>query len=136
MASGPLPGGVNRRAYLVAAGAAAALSAGCLGGDQSPIVLRAMPAKGNETDIQCPLSDAFVSNHPRLQSILAAAADRPPHQWAKTGISTHDANAISEALHHQCEAAGTQDGGLYRYDGDYYFISITPRGTSTAGLGS
>ena len=129
---------MHRRRFLaVAAGGAATGLAGCLGGTQrQPVVVRAMPAAGNETDVECPLSDSFVADHPELESVLAAARGHDRYQWARVGVSEETAGAIVEGLHHHCEAAGSQDGGLYRYDGQYYFVSVTPRGTSTAGLES
>lgn len=94
-----------------------------------------MRAEGNETDVVCPLDRSVLDERPRVEAVLDAADDRPVHEWARIGISEERAHGIVDALDHHCEDAGTQDGGLYRVGDDHYFISVTPRGTSTAGLG-
>ena len=118
---------MHRRHFLgVAAGTA--LTAGCLGSSEpSPVVLRAMPARGNETDVECPLSETFVADHPALQTAIRDARNRDLHEWAQVGISEDTAGTLVEDLHHHCESAGTQDGGLYHLRDEYYFVSISPR---------
>lgn len=128
---------MNRRTLLATVGTATAGLSGCLGlgaDDRPPILLRAMRAEGNETDVVCPLDRSVLDEWPRIDDVLDAADDRPVYEWAETGVSEERAHDIVDALDAHCEDAGTQDGGLYRIGDDYYFVSVTPRGTSTAGL--
>lgn len=129
---------MNRRSLL---GAAAALgTAGCLGivggeGDgggeeQKPLLVRAMRARGNETDVECDLSREFVAQFPALQESLRKAEDRPVHEWATTGVSEDRAHEVADAIAARCNPTG----GIYHYRDEEFFVSVTPRGTSTVGL--
>lgn len=126
---------MKRRTFL---GAVAATGlAGCSalgGGEQQPIVLRATPADGDETDVRCHLTESFVARYPPLEDVLSRARGNEPIEWERTGVSRSTAREIVDALQHRCQETGGEYRGLYRYRDGWFFISVTPRGTSTAGL--
>lgn len=111
---------MKRRAVLGAAGAAA--TAGCAGvlGSDPPLRLRAMRAERDDTDVRCDLPERFVANHPELESVLERARDQPRHEWVSTGVSEEVGSDVVSGLESRCETAG----GLYRYDGEWFFVSV------------
>lgn len=128
---------VYRRAFLATVGVFVPPTTGCVArfrGEQSPVVLRAMRARGNETDVRCSLSASFLADHPPLSQAIAGASGRELYEWERVGVSEQTAQDVAEALHQHCEENSGRARGLYHYDGQYYFVSITPRGTGTAGM--
>lgn len=129
---------MRRRSFLGRATAVAVTAtAGCaaLGlGEQEPILLRATPARGDETDVRCHLAESFVAGNPELESVLERARGNELLEWAEVGISEATARELVDALQHHCEDRGGAYRGLYRYRGDWFFISVSPRGNSTVGL--
>lgn len=114
---------MKRRAVLAGLGAAgAAATAGCtdvLGGEP-PLRLRAMRAERDDTDVRCDLSEQLVADHPKLESVLSRAADQPVHEWVTMGVSKETGSDVVTALESHCETAG----GLYHYDGEWFFVSV------------
>lgn len=86
------------------------------------MVLRALPATGDETDVKCRLSPEFVGQYPKLERVLTQA--RKNDDWAKLGVSKETGNAIGDGLVQHCDG---ETRGLYKYDGQWYFISIRYR---------
>lgn len=116
---------MKRRELLGGLGGAGALaSAGCLGvspfGEEKPLRLRALPAAGDETDVRCTLDPAVVRNHPALEDALQTAADLSVGERATRDVTRETAEAIDAALQRHCE----KYRGLYRYRGDWFFVSI------------
>jgi hypothetical protein len=83
-----------------------------------------MPAAGDETDVRCELSASFVGEYPPLKRVLDAAADNDPGEWAGTGLSEERGTALGDALVEHCDE---ETRGLYRYDGDWFFLSLSFR---------
>jgi len=116
-----------RRRAVLATGVAAAL-AGCLDAvTAQPVLVRAMSAAGNETSYRCRLDASFVEAHPPLSTVLRRAARKDRGQWATEDVTVEHARSLATAIDDHCTSVGGQDGGLYRYEDRYYFISITPR---------
>jgi len=114
---------MKRRAVLASLGAVgAAATAGCASvlGDEPPLRLRAMRAERDDTDVRCELPEQFVAEHPKLETVLAQAADEPRHEWVSTGVSEDTGSDIVSGLESNCETVG----GLYRYDGEWFFVSV------------
>ena len=130
---------MNRRRFLSNSVTAAVLvaTAGCtaLGlGEEKPVVLRATPATGDETDIRCNLSESFVAERPNLEDVLARASENEPIEWEQVGITETNARDLVDALQRHCRENGGEYRGLYRYRGGWFFVSVSPRGNSTVGL--
>jgi hypothetical protein len=117
---------MNRRAVLagVAGSAGAALIPGCsavLG--EKPLQVRAMAADGDETDVRCELPAAVVEDHPALHDVLRIAATE--REESDTGWVTRDVTRDrGEEIRAALEAACEETGGLYRWDGGWFFVSI------------
>lgn len=125
-------------ATAVAAGAATG-QAGCLGaglggGEEKPVVLRATPAAGDETDVRCRLTEDFVADHPPLAEVLSRASGNEPIEWERVGITEETAEALVHDLQHHCEATGGAYRGLYRYRDGWFFLSVSPRENATVGI--
>lgn len=128
----------TRRGLLGAvAGAGAGATAGCLGSaldavpylGREPLLLRAMRADPEATDATCDLPRSVVEAHPELADILEAAGNTPRGEWAKTDVSKDTGAAIVSAL---TEACGKDAGGLLRYRGEWYFVSVSFRNAEDA----
>lgn len=122
--------GLTRRRLLTRGGvavAAAVSTAGCLGsgfdpfGRESGIQLRARTATGTETDTKCELSNEFVGAHPALETVLTEAERTSSEEWASNRLSLEEGESLGDALQNHC--AG-ETRGLYRYGGDWYFVSL------------
>ncbi|MFB6096483.1 MAG: hypothetical protein ABEJ74_03755 [Haloferacaceae archaeon] len=114
----------SRRRYLsTATTLAAAATAGCLGlFEKEPVRLRALPADGDETDVRCTLSPAFVRRYPALEAVLTKAGRTG--ERAERGVSTETGTGIGDALAEHCDG---ETRGLYRYDDQWFFVSISFR---------
>ena len=122
--------GSSRRQFLARAGgglAAAVATAGCLDsgwnplGEEDGMRVRARTAAGTKTDTRCRLSDDFVAAHPVLERVLAEAAERSGDGWASRQVTVEQGESLGDALHDHCEG---ETRGLYRYRGEWYFVSL------------
>ncbi len=114
---------MKRRAVLAGLGAAGVVAtAGCAGvlGSDPPLRLRAMRADHDDTDVRCDLPGRFVANHPKLETVLSRAAEEPRHEWVAIGVSEDTGSAVVSGLESRCETVG----GLYHYDGEWFFVSV------------
>lgn len=115
----------SRRRLVAALGSGAlAAGTGCLDrlglGSEPPVRLRSTRANGDETDITCRLDADVVAANPPLERVLTRAADREKGEWATVGVDESTAEAINEDLVAACE----RTRGLYRYDGQWFFVSM------------
>ncbi|MFB6136172.1 MAG: hypothetical protein ABEJ04_05395 [Halobacteriaceae archaeon] len=123
---------MRRRALLAAAAATAAGSAGCLGFlSEKPMLLRARRADGDETDVRCVLSDDVVDAHPALDDVLRMADAQRSDGWVTRDVTRDRAEKVVAALERTCE----ETGGLYRYGGNWYFVSVQYKDATEHGDG-
>jgi hypothetical protein len=117
---------MNRRAVLggIAGLASTALTAGCAGVlGEKPLQVRATPADGDETEVRCDLPAGVVEDHPALHDVLRMADDErgaADTDWVTRGVTRERGEAIRDALEGTCE----RTGGLYRWEGGWFFVSI------------
>ena len=120
----------SRRRLLTRAGgglAVALATAGCLGAASNPfggedgMRVRARAATGTQTDTQCRLSADFVAAHPALEEVLTEASEGSSGGWASRQVTVKRGESLGDALHDHCEG---ETRGLYRYRGDWYFVSL------------
>ena len=129
---------VNRRRFLSTGSAAfVAATAGCTAigvGERKPVVLRATPASGDETDVRCRLDGSFVTDHPPLEDVLVRASENEPIEWEEVGITEATARDLVDALQRHCRENGGEYRGLYQYGDRWFFISVASRSDGTVGL--
>lgn len=126
---------MERRTVL--AGVAAGLGFGTVGAygmgvfDDPPITLKVFNADGDETDVTCDLPDGFLDDKPVLADLVREAQGNPVDEPATQQISRDRAGTILSDLESHCETVG----GLYRIQGDWFFISMSGEDTHGHGDG-
>lgn len=119
----------SRRRLLAGAGAgiAAAATAGCLGsvsdlfGEGDGMTLRVSPASRNATETRCRLSADFVAAHPPLDDALTEARGSDGDGWVTRSLSLSEGESLGADLGEHC---GGDTRGIYRYEGDWFFVSL------------